>query len=125
MEEKGRVEGRIRVHPAGYGFVQRDDGDVDVFVPAKYRGAALDGDRVRLTTWLGYKGTEGRVDAIVERGRARITGIVRMVARRAVIEPDDPRIPGGNVQLDGGLGGAREGQCVVAVITKYPEDPQG
>src|SRR5688572_31341546 len=38
--------GRIRVHPAGYGFVERDDGSEDVFVPAKYRGAALDGDKV-------------------------------------------------------------------------------
>src|SRR5262249_16424170 len=40
------VVGRIRVHPAGYGFVERDDGEADVFVPARFRGTALDGDRV-------------------------------------------------------------------------------
>jgi len=39
-----------------------------------------------------------------------------------VIEPDDPRLgsSGATVALDGGPGNAREGQCVVAEITKYP-----
>ena len=121
------VSGRIRVHPAGYGFVQREDGEVDVFVPAKYRGAAMDGDRVSLTTWLGHKGTEGRVDSVLERGRARITGIVRKVARAHMMEPDDPRLgaPGTMVALDGGPGAAHEGQCVVAEITVYPSVPGG
>ena len=33
----GQVVGKLRVHPAGYGFVVREDGEVDVFVPARYR----------------------------------------------------------------------------------------
>src|SRR5262245_12850867 len=49
-----RASGRIRVHPAGYGFVEREDGMGPVFVPAKYRGVALDGDRVLLATWEGF-----------------------------------------------------------------------
>jgi ribonuclease R len=66
------VAGRIRVHPAGYGFVQRDDGEDDVFVGARNRAGALDGDRVLVETWMGFKGTEGRVVEVLERGRARI-----------------------------------------------------
>src|SRR5581483_11162562 len=118
----GQVTGKLRVHPAGYGFVVRDDGEDDVFVPARYRSNALDGDRIALTTWIGYKGTEGRVDAVLERGRAKLTGTLRGAGRHVHLEPDDPRIAatGGHVQLEGGAGGARDGQAVVAEITRYP-----
>jgi ribonuclease R len=114
--------GRIRVHPAGYGFVEREDGEADVFVPARFREGALDGDRVRVTTWLGVKGTEGRVEEVLERGRAKLTGVVRAAGRRLYLEPDDPRIGStyGQVSLEEDAGGARVGQAVVAEIVKYP-----
>src|SRR6476659_8916062 len=119
---KGEVAGRIRVHPAAYGFVAREDGEDDVFIPAKYRGNALDGDRVAITTWMGYKGTEGRVERVIERGRAKLTGILRGRGAHAHLEPDDPRIvaTSGHVVLPEGTGGARDGQAVVVEITKYP-----
>jgi hypothetical protein len=69
------VSGRITVHPAGYGFVVLEDGR-DVFVPAKFRGTSLDGDRVVLSTWLGYKGTEGRVVEVVAGGGGGVGGQV-------------------------------------------------
>lgn len=114
--------GRITVHPAGYGFVALGGGGGDVFIPAKYRGGSLDGDQVRVTTWVGVKGTEGRVDQVLARGRARLTGIVRRSGRSLVLEPDDPRVAAdfGQVALDGGSPGA-EGQAVVVEITRYPD----
>jgi len=123
----GQIPGRLRVHPAGYGFVVRDDGEDDVFVPARFRGHAMDGDRVALSTWLGYKGTEGRVEAVLERGRAKLTGIVREVGprgRRAQeLEPDDPRVAAtsGTVILEDGGPPARPGDALVAEITRYPQ----
>jgi ribonuclease R len=116
------VVGRIRVHPAGYGFVERDDGEADVFVPARFRGNALDGDRVRVATWVGYKGTEGRVEEVVQRGRAKLTGLLRALGHTMILEPDDPRIATtwGHVALEEDPGPAHEGQCVVAEIVKYP-----
>jgi ribonuclease R len=118
----GKAVGRLSVHPAGYGFVVVDDGSDDVFVPAKYRGSALDGDRVVLSTWAGYKGTEGRVEDILARGRAKLTGTVGRNGRAVVLVPDDPRIATdqGQIPLDEGTGGAREGQAVLAEITRYP-----
>ena len=59
---------------------------------AKYRGTSLDGDRVAVDTWPGVRGTEGRVDEVLARGRARLTGILRRVGRAVYLEPDDPRI---------------------------------
>jgi ribonuclease R len=120
VDAQGRPIGRITVHPAGYGFVNLEDGR-DIFVPAKYRGASLDGDRVVLTTWVGVKGTEGKVEEVVARGRARLTGILRMTGRSVWLEPDDPRIAGdyGRVALDGSTQG-RDGDAVVVEITRYP-----
>src|SRR5262249_8216689 len=116
------VVGRIRVHPAGYGFVERDDGEADVFVPARFRGTALDGDRVRLATWIGYRGTEGRVEEVVARGRAKLTGRVRLAGKKQTFEPDDPRGATSHgvlaVEEEGSVV-AREGQCVLAEITRY------
>ncbi|HEY2749013.1 MAG TPA: RNB domain-containing ribonuclease, partial [Polyangia bacterium] len=119
---KGWVAGSLRVHPAGYGFVARDDGEDDVYVAARNRAAAMDGDRVAISTWLGYKGTEGRIEKVLERGRAKLTGTLRKQGRASFIEPDDPRIAatGGHVLLDGTSGGAKDGQAVVAEITRYP-----
>ncbi len=113
--------GRIRVHPAGYGFVERDDGADDVFVPARHRGGALDGDRVRLSTWLGYKGTEGKVEEVLERGRAKLTGRVRRAGKGFAMEPDDPRVAStyGRLALDDAGLPLREGESVVAEITQY------
>jgi ribonuclease R len=123
--KKGQVTGRLRVHPAGYGFVIRDDGEDDIYVGAKNRGHAMDGDRVALSTWLGHKGTEGKVEDVLERGRARLTGTIRGRGMHAHLEPDDPRIvaTSGHVALPEGTGGARDGQAVVVEISKYPERP--
>jgi ribonuclease R len=121
-KKKGQVTGQLRVHPAGYGFVVRDDGEDDVFVAARHRENALDGDRVALTTWLGYKGTEGHVEEVLARGRAKVTGTLRGHGRGAHLEPDDPRILASSAQvsLEGGAGHAKDGQAVVVEITRYP-----
>jgi ribonuclease R len=116
-----RVIGRITVHPAGYGFVATEHGET-VFVPAKYRGHSLDGDRVAVETWAGVRGTEGRVVEVQARGRARLTGILRRVGRAVYLEPDDPRIAAdyGRVIVDDAPVG-RDGDAVVVEITRYPE----
>jgi ribonuclease R len=115
------VIGRITVHPAGYGFVQTEDGET-VFVPAKYRGHSLDGDRVEVSTWPGMRGTEGQVVKVHARGRARLTGILRRVGRAVYLEPDDPRIAAdyGRVLVDDAPVG-RDGDAVVVEITRYPD----
>ena len=117
------VAGRISVHPAGYGFVVLEDGD-DVFVPAKYRGNSLDGDRVVLYTWDGYKGTEGRVEEVVARGRAKLTGTIESAGRSVWLLPDDPRIAAdfGRVILEGGAPHDAVGHAVVAEIVRYPTE---
>ncbi|HLL20905.1 MAG TPA: ribonuclease R, partial [Kofleriaceae bacterium] len=119
--DDGRIKGRITVHPAGYGFVQTDAGET-VFVPAKYRGLSLDGDRVIVNTWPGVRGTEGSVEEVLARGRARLTGILRRAGRAVYLEPDDPRIATdyGRVAIDNPQQG-KDGDAVVVEITRYPD----
>ena len=115
------TKGRISVHPAGYGFVALEDGGKDVFVPERFRGASLDGDWVELSTWEGYKGTEGRVERVLSRGRARLTGILYHRGRTTYVEPDDPRIATdhGNVFITGGKS-VPPGKSILIEITNYP-----
>src|SRR5262249_22237350 len=56
------------------------------------------------------------------RGRAKLTGLVKRALHDVFLEPDDPRIAStyGRVALEPGGASAREGQCVVAEITRYP-----
>jgi exoribonuclease R len=43
-----KLTGRIKIHPAGYGFVVPDDKSEDVHVSARNRGAAMDADTVEI-----------------------------------------------------------------------------
>jgi ribonuclease R len=118
------VTGRIKVHPDGFGFVVPDDRSEDIHVAARMRGPAMDGDRVSVEWWVGARGLEGRVTDVVERGRGKITGQIVAVGSGLRLEPDDPRIMG-PISLQGGVGGAKPGQAVVAEILRYPERADG
>jgi ribonuclease R len=123
-----RLEGRIKVHPAGYGFVVPGDGSEDVHVSARNRRSAMDGDTVEVDSWAGVRGFEGRVVRVVARGRAKITGQLVFAGRSVQLRPDDPRITG-IVTLIGAerpaAGGAAVGHAVLAEITRYPDTADG
>jgi ribonuclease R len=123
-----KLTGRIKIHPAGYGFVVPDDKSEDVHVSARNRGAAMDADAVEIEAWPGVRGVEGRVLRVVARGRAKITGQLARAGRHTILQPDDPRITG-PVTLVGhiphGIAGDLVGQSVVAEIKRYPETADG
>ena len=118
------LSGRIKIHPAGYGFVVPDDKSEDVHVSARNRGAAMDADTVEIEAWPAVRGVEGRVLRVLSRGRAKITGQLARRGKEQVLQPDDPRIAG-PVTLRGPIPNARDGIAVVAEITRYPDVPDG
>ena len=118
------LTGRIKIHPAGYGFVVPDDKSEDVHISPPNRGAAMDADTVEIEAWMGARGFEGRVLRVVERGRAKITGQLVRRGRQQMLQPDDPRISG-LVGLSGSIPSAKDGIAVVAEITRYPDVPDG
>ncbi len=76
------VTGVIRMHPRGFGFVQPEQTDLysqDIFIPKPYTQNAVDGDRVEIVVHpelLSPKGPEGKVVAILSRGRTHVAGII-------------------------------------------------
>jgi ribonuclease R len=120
-----KLTGRIKIHPAGYGFVVPDDKSEDVHVSARNRGAAMDADTVEIEAWPAVRGIEGRVLRVLARGRAKITGQLMRRGKEQVLQPDDPRIAG-PVTLRGPIpSNAPDGIAVVAEITRYPDVPDG
>lgn len=81
------VSGIIKVHARGFGFLQPDDPTEypeDIFIPKHLTQNAVDGDSVEVevnTSLVSEKGPEGRVVAILNRGRTHIAGIIRAIEK--------------------------------------------
>jgi ribonuclease R len=120
------LRGKIKVHPAGYGFVVPEDKSEDVHVAARNRGAAMDSDTVEIEAWSSVRGTEGRILRVLERGRAKVTGVLAKAGKHVFLHPDDARITGA-VDLRGAdtIPAHQIGLAVVAEITRYPTTPEG
>lgn len=77
------VTGVLHVHPRGFGFLEADDPLMypqDIFIPKHLTQNAVDGDTVEVqvnTSVVSEKGPEGRVIAILSRGRTHLAGIVK------------------------------------------------
>ncbi len=130
--EAGLVAGRLSVNPAGFGFVEPDDGERDdVHVAARAVGGAMHGDRVLVRVGGGGRGgrATGRVVRVLARAvetllavyRPAPGGAMRPVRGRGVLLPQDPRITTPIVVARGEDGGAREGDLVLARLIAWPE----
>jgi ribonuclease R len=82
------MSGTIRVHPKGFGFVEPDhrvEHPQDIFIPKHLTDGAIDGDRVEVEinlTAISEKGPEGKVIAVLERGRTHVGATIHHVASK-------------------------------------------
>src|SRR5690606_3939825 len=95
-------------------------GQEDVYVAPDGIGAAMHGDRVRVSVISKTsRGIEGRIDKIVQRRNPRVAGVLRKRGKSSWLEPDDSRIRGPIVvALDKQ---AKDGDAAVVEITRFPE----
>lgn len=81
------VTGTLRVHPRGFGFLQPEDAPQykeDIFIPKNQMQNAVDGDIVEALvdpSTFSEKGPEGRIVAILSRGRTHMAGVIKKVDR--------------------------------------------
>ncbi len=81
------ITGILRVHPRGFGFLQAEDPapfSEDIFIPKNFIQNAVDGDTVEVLvdpTTFTEKGPEGKVVAILSRGRTHMAGVIKKVDR--------------------------------------------
>jgi ribonuclease R len=87
------VEGTVQGHRDGHGFVQRDDGQSDIYLPSNEMRAVLHKDRVKARiVRQDRKGRpEGRVVEIVERPPQPIIGRLLQESGVWLVAPEDKR----------------------------------
>jgi ribonuclease R len=115
-------EGQIIGHRDGHGFVVRDDGQPDVYLPPNEMRAVLHRDRVkaRVVRYDRRGRPEGRVTEILERSGAPIIGRLLQESGVWLVAPEDKRYGQDVLIPKGATGEARAGQVVVAELTEPP-----
>ena len=116
------LEGIVQGHRDGHGFVIRDDGDADIYLPPNEMRAVLHKDRVKARIVRSdRKGRpEGRVVEIVERSNQVIIGRLLCESGIWIVAPEDKRY-GQDVMIPkAATGAAKPGQVVVVELTEPP-----
>jgi ribonuclease R len=116
------VEGTVQGHRDGHGFVQRDDGQSDIYLPSNEMRAVLHKDRVKARiVRQDRKGRpEGRVVEIVERPPQPIIGRLLQESGVWLVAPEDKRYGQDILIPKGATGTAKTGQVVVVELTEPP-----
>ncbi|MFN4361544.1 MAG: ribonuclease R [Hylemonella sp.] len=116
------IEGTISGHRDGHGFVVRDDGEPDIYLPPNEMRAVLHKDRVkaRIVRFDRKGRPEGRVLEILERATQPIIG--RLLQENGVwlVAPEDKRYGQDVLIPKGGTGQAKPGQVVVVELVEPP-----
>jgi ribonuclease R len=116
-------DGMLAVNPRGFGFVTAAGQD-DVYVAPDGIGAAMHGDRVRVTVISRTsRGIEGRIESILQRRNPRVAGVLRRRGKSSWLEPDDSRIRGPIVLAAARSVSGKDGDAAVVAITRFPEQP--
>ena len=115
-------EGVVAGHRDGHGFVVRDDGQPDIYLPSNEMRAVLHKDRVMARiVRLDRKGRpEGRVTEIIERSNAPIIGRLLQEGGVWLVAPEDKRYGQDVLIPKGATGSAKPGQVVVVELTEPP-----
>jgi ribonuclease R len=112
----------IQGHRDGHGFVQRDDGEGDIYLPPNEMRAVLHRDRVkaRVVRYDRRGRPEGRVVEIVERPPQPIIGRLLHESGVWLVAPEDKRYGQDVLIPKGATGLAKAGQVVVVELTEPP-----
>lgn len=116
------IEGTVQGHRDGHGFVVRDDGQSDIYLPPNEMRAVLHKDRVTVRIVRSdRKGRpEGRVLEIIERASQPIIGRLLQESGIWIVVPEDKRYGQDVLIPKTATGSAKPGQVVVVELTDIP-----
>jgi ribonuclease R len=122
VNKRDLVAGRVIGHPDGFGFLKPDDGGDDLYLYPKEMRALFHGDRIvaRVTGKDRRGRLEGAVVEILERGTSSVVGRLYSESGVGFVVPDHKRLTHDVIIPSDRLGGAEQGQIVVAEITDQP-----
>ena len=124
MEEKELIIGVFTAHERGFGFVtpENNEGEKDIFIPAKSVNGALNEDVVEIEIVdESGKSKEGKIKKIIRRGKSTLVGTFQNCRNFGFVVPDDKRFGTDIFISKKHFGKARNNHKVVVKITKYPE----
>ena len=129
-EKKKNIVGTFISNARGFGFVEYEDGDEDIFIPEEYTGGAFQGDTVEVVITSskeenGGNRDEGRVKNILVRAIDRVVGTYQDGHTYGFVIPDNLRITQDIFILKEKSMGAVSGDKVVVSITDYGDNIKG
>jgi ribonuclease R len=116
------VSGIVQGHRDGHGFVVRDDGEADIYLPPNEMRAVLHKDHVKVSiVRQDRRGRpEGRVTEILARSDQPIIGRLLQESGVWIMAPEDKRYGQDVLIPKNGIGGAKTGQVVVVELSEPP-----
>jgi ribonuclease R len=116
------IAGRVIGHADGFGFVRPDEGGDDLYLYPKEMRALFHGDRVvvRVAGRDRRGRLEGAVVEILERKTRTVVGRLYKESGVGFVSPDNKRLTHDIIIPSDRIGGAEQGQIVVAEITDQP-----
>ena len=121
--EKEIYTGKFIANAKGFGFVEVEDLETDIFIGDMDVKGAMHGDtvEVRIRTYRGGKRPEGVIVKILERGITEVVGTFQRRKNFGFVVCDNQKILQDIFIPLEAMNGALDGQKVVAEITQYAE----
>ncbi|QJR15690.1 ribonuclease R [Usitatibacter palustris] len=121
-DKAGLIKGKVIGHPDGFGFLQPESGEDDLFLGPKQMHKAFHGDIVLArVTGVDRRGrSEGSIVEVLERANSKVVG--RLFSEHGVhfVLAENKRINQDILVPPDGLKGAKAGQVVVIEIIEQP-----
>lgn len=117
------VTGTLTGNERGFGFVLRDDGGDDLFIPRRALNNALHGDRVLVLPVGGKAGDEGEILKVLSHGITEIVGTFHSVGRGdGTLCPDERKLAEIRIPLSASKN-CKNNQKAVVRLTSEPGYP--
>jgi ribonuclease R len=122
-EKMDLIAGRVIANPDGFGFLNRDDDQDDLFLPPAQMQRLLHGDRVlACITGTDRRGrAEAGIVEILERANDTVVGRLHSDDGIDTLVPDNPRLSTTFLIPPGKSGDAKHGDVVCIRVTRQPE----
>lgn len=114
------VTGTVIGHRDGYGFIQRDDGEEDLYLSQHEMIKVMNGDRVRVRLKKRSKGWEASIVEVIAYQHTRLVGRLLSNGTHFFVAPEDQRIQQEIYIAHQDLLGAKLGQVVVVEVLRRP-----
>lgn len=122
LEKMELIAGRVIGHKDGFGFVEPDSDDEDLFLSPRQMRNVFHGDRVLVR--VSNIDTRGRREALIvevlERNTQQLVGRFRTESGAAYVEPSNQRITQEILIPPQAIHDAKDGQMVVVALTSQP-----